>query len=772
MILLSILGALGVAGLVIVAIILMGIIAFIASFYRKIPQGSALVRTGAGGTKIGFDSGMVVLPVLHLAEIMDIAVKKVEIERMGKDGLICKDNLRADIKVVFFVRVNKSVEGVERVAQTIGCARASSIDTLVTLFEAKFSEALKTVGKRFDFVDLYDSREAFKQEIINAIGTDLNGYVLDDCAIDYLEQTPIEHLKESNILDVEGIKKITELTAREKIKANLIRREEEKTIKKQDVEAKEAILELERQLAEKEEIQRREIAIIKARESAETLRVQEEERLKAERARITTEEELQVAEENKLRQIIVAQKNKERTEAIETEKVHKDKQLEVTEREKIVALAQIEKEKVVEEERKNIQDVIRERVMVEKAVVEEEEKIKDTKAFAEAERNKSVAITVAEQQAEEALVKQLKEAEAQKLSAEWKAQQRLIDAEAEKNASAKEAEAKKIMAEAIAAEEAALGVSEAQVMEAKAIAVERQGVVEANIITKKAEAEAKAIALKAEAAKKRGLVEANIMQEKGLAEARVIEEKAFAEAKGLEERGVAEAKVLEQAALAEAKGIEEKGSAEAKILEQAALAEAKGIAEKGSAEAKILEEAALAEAKGIEQKAEAMKKLDGVGKEHEEFKLRLEKEKAIELAAIKIQEAIAESQAKAIAEALKSANIDIVGGETMFFENIVEAITRGKTIDRTIDNSQNLTALKHGLLGNTANGGGNVMDKIKGFVKQFNLDTEDIKNLSLTALMVKMIAMSSNSNDKSILGELLNVAKGVGIANKKVDSLF
>jgi hypothetical protein len=34
----------------------------------------------------------------------------------------------------------------------------------------------------------------------------------------------------------------------------------------------------------------------------------------------------------------------------------------------------------------------------------------------------------------------------------------------------------------------------------------------------------------------------------------------------------------------------------------------------------------LADAAGIEEKANAMKKLDGVGKEHEEFKLKLEKE--------------------------------------------------------------------------------------------------------------------------------------------------
>jgi len=49
----------------------------------------------------------------------------------------------------------------------------------------------------------------------------------------YLEQTPLECLSENNILDVEGIKKITELTALQKVKANYHRREEEKTIKEQ-----------------------------------------------------------------------------------------------------------------------------------------------------------------------------------------------------------------------------------------------------------------------------------------------------------------------------------------------------------------------------------------------------------------------------------------------------------------------------------------------------------------------------------------------------------
>ena len=78
---------------------------------------------------------------------MDISVKTIEISRMGKDGLICRDNIRADIRITFFVRVNKTVEDVIKVAQAIGAERASDQATLQELFNAKFSEALKTVGK-------------------------------------------------------------------------------------------------------------------------------------------------------------------------------------------------------------------------------------------------------------------------------------------------------------------------------------------------------------------------------------------------------------------------------------------------------------------------------------------------------------------------------------------------------------------------------------------------------------------------------------------------
>lgn len=715
--------------------ILLVIMGMLATFYKKIPQGKAIVRTGVGGTKVAFNKGMYVIPIFHKMEIMDISLKKVQIERMQHDGLICKDNIRADIKVAFFVRVNKSINDVINVAQSIGCERASDISTLKDIFEAKFSEALKTVGKKFNFIELYEARREFRDEIINIIGTDLNGYVLDDCAIDYLEQTELQFLSSENILDSEGIRKITDLTAAQNIKSNLIRREEEKVIKKQNVEAREAILELERQLAEKEEKQRREIDNVKSREEAEIQKVREEERLKAETVRIATEEALAVQEENKLRQIIIAEKNKQRTEAVEAERVEKDRALEQTERERIVTLSQIDKERAIEVEKKNIQDVIRERVQLEKGVVEEQQNIKDIEAFRSVDRKKQVGITEASQEAEQHLIETVKSAEAAKLAAEEKAKQLLIDAEAQKEASAKQAEARKILADAKAREDATYGLAEAEVIKAKAEALEQQGMAEAVVIEKKAKAEAVGIEAKADAKKKEGLVEAEVTKEKAMASA------------------IGEASIIEKTSLAEATGIEAKAEAKRK---------------EGLMEAEVLKEKALAEATGIEEKAAAMKKLDGVGKEHEEFKLALQKDKDVELAQINIHKEIADAQALVLSEALKNADIDIVGGETMFFENIVKQISNAKGFDRLVNESENATQIKTALLGNGTSEG-DLLERIRYFANRLNISTDDVKNLSIAGLILKMQSQCTSDEDKGFLGNLMNMAKSMGISNKKLN---
>ncbi len=683
--------ALGVESLIPIVVgvlVLIGAAVFlILTFYRKVEKGTALVRTGWGGTTVYFNGG-VVYPIMHRIDMMDISLKRIEIDRTGKNGLICKDNLRADIKVAFFVRVNNAAEDVLRVAESIGCDRASSEEEIRALFDAKFSEALKTVGKRFDFIQLYEDRDTFRDEILKVIGTDLNGFVLDDAAIDYLEQTPLSMLDPDNILDAEGIKKITELTAGQAKLSNNIQRDKEKVIKQQDVEAREAILELERQLAETEAKQKREVETVQFREEAEATRVQEEERQKMEQARIAAEEEIQVSEENKQRQVLVAQRNKERTDGVELERVERERMLEEIERKRVTELKAIEAEKAVEVEKKEIQEVIRERVAVEKGVVEEQQRIKDTEEFATADRFKQVTVTTAEAQAEEDLIRKikeaeaakeaaqlkadeeaytvLKEAEAAKTAAEMRAEERVIQAEAEETASGKEATAKKVLAEAIVKESSAIGMGEAEVLRAK-------------------------------------------------------------------------------------------GEADALV-----------IAQTGEAEAAVLAQRGEADARAIEQKAAAMKLFEEAGQEHEEFKLELDKAKEVELAEIDVQRQIAEQQAVVVGEALKSANIDIVGGETEFFDRITNAITTGKVVDRTVGNSEVLDDVKETFF----NGDPDYFkSQLATWIDDFGVKTEDVKNLSISALLGNLVGTAKGEERQKLVG-MLGAAERFGVGDLKAAELL
>jgi uncharacterized membrane protein YqiK len=385
-------------------LILMFILVLIKAFYRMVDQGQVLIinKLGHSEPSVSF-TGALVLPVINRAEIMDISVKTIEVDRQGINGLICQDNIRADIQVTFFVRVNKTAEDAIRVAATVGVVRASDPKTLENLFLAKFSEALKTVGKKLDFIQLYNERDQFKDEIIKVIGRDLNGYCLEDVAIDYLEQTPLKLLDPDNILDAEGRKKIIELTSTQRIKANDIEREAQKVIKKQDVEAREAILALERQQAEAEAKQAREIGTSQAREAAERAKVEAEEHRRSEETRIQVEQELAVKRQVSQREVEVAGKNREGAVMVENERIQKERHLEQVARERAVELSQIEKEKIIAQERKIIAEVIRERVAVERTVAEEEERIKSVRVVMEAQRTKDAAVIGAEQEAEQIL---------------------------------------------------------------------------------------------------------------------------------------------------------------------------------------------------------------------------------------------------------------------------------------------------------------------------------------------------------------------------------
>lgn len=576
----------------VIVFLLFGVLALFARFYRQVDQGRALVvNTMRSEAMVAF-TGAIVYPVINRAEVMDLSVKTVDIDRRGKEGLICNDNIRADINVTFFIRVNKTVDDVLKVAQSIGCQRASDANALSELFTAKFAEALKTVGKHFNFEELYTKRDAFKDKIIEVIGKDLNGFVLDDAAIDYLEQTPLEHLDKDNIMDADGIRKITDLTVIQNLKTNELRQKERMETGSQNLNADEAVFRFEQRRAEAEAKKNKEVAVANSREQNEALRVASEEHKKTVLITTKNEEEAQIAEQNKERGVAIAQKAREREIAVESERVEKARALEAIGREREVALVGIARDKEVEVQKKEIAVVVRDRIAVEKNVAAEEETIKDLRNTAEATRKKESVRIAAEASAQEVLVKQVKAAEASEEAAKFKARERILLADSELDTADKSARAKIRIAEGVQAEAAAEGLAKVRVREADAVAIEKQGLVEA----------------------------------------------------------------------------------------------------------KVVREKLVAEAAGLAQKAESMKALDASGRGHEEFRLRLDKEKSVELEKIKMHKEVISSQAHILAQAMGNARVNIVGGDGQFLERFMSAITLGQSVDGALGQSDVLRDLVQSLM--------------------------------------------------------------------------
>ncbi len=631
-------------GLGVLLVLALGIFGLFKAFYRKVEQGTALIVNDMSTTPKVHFTGALIIPVLYKAEEMQISLINLEIDRRGKEGLICKDNMRADIRVNFYLRVNEKAEDVLKVAKTVGATRASDKNAVDALFNAKFSEALKTVGKRFDFVDLFEKRQEFRDAIVEVIGKDLNGYVLEDVAIDYLEQTKKSELDPNNIMDAEGIRKITELTAAQNIQTNIFEQDEKLRITEKNVSAREALLAMERQQAEAEARQKREIAVINAREHAEATKVEEEQRLIFEKARLETEEQIKIREQDQLRQVEVAEQNRRRAVAIELERVERASQMEKVTTDKEVQLQGVERDKAVEAGKMEVANTIRERTLVEQTVAVAQEKIKETREVSEADRAKQVTVLNAEADAQQVLVKEVKAAEAAETAAKHRANEMTLLAEAELIASGKQADAKKMLADGVRAERAAPGLAEAQVQEATAAAIEKVGVAEARVIEAKADA--------------------NYRQ--GNADARVLAEKLEAEASGAGKMGQAKADATKAM---------------------------------GEAEADAIGRKMTAEAEGLTGKFEAMGKMSADARAHEEFRMQLEAALKQALASLDAGKDVSRENAEVLATALQNANIELIGGDGGVFDALTKGVSIGKALDGITGQSQVLQQLLGKLTG-------------------------------------------------------------------------
>lgn len=530
---------------VVVIVLLSAIAVTFARFYRRCGADEALVRTGSGGNKVVIGGGVVVYPILHQLLRVSLRSIKLSVERSGRNALVTRDKIRANVTTELFIKVEPIQEDVMSAARSFG-ERNLDEHAIGELIEGKLTDALRSVAANQTFMDLHGQRKQFAEHIQTALSEELkkNGLTLENVSITALAMVPVKDLDSQDVFDAEGLRAITESVQSNAEKTNAIQREKELAIKLQNVEAKKRGLAAEQDQAQAEADQSRRVAEYSATQQAEQAQAVYLQNKAQETARISTEQAIAVAQQSRLlveREALIAAEKAQETamiakqRSIEAAMIEKEKTVQAAEidRQKALEAATIEKQQVIETAEIVKQQAIETgRISKQIAVTQSEEQaaragalkaqaqaameqatqaIVTVEETAKANREKAIAIIKAEEGAQQSKIAAEREAFKLKLEAETRAA--AVKAQAEGEASAKRAQADGEVAKA-------QGAAQAQQFQADSAAKVVRTEAEAEADRIRISAQAKATAATQEAQAMIALAEATLRRGEAEAEGR------------------------------------------------------------------------------------------------------------------------------------------------------------------------------------------------------------------------------------------------------------
>jgi len=381
----------------------------ITKLFVKVRADEAIVKTGQGGKKVILDGGTFYISFIHELIKVPLRSLKLEVSAENEKAMVTADKLRADIKAEFFVRVKPDEANIIQAATTMG-DKLSRPDEVTHLIEDKLVSAFRTVAAKMTLDELNTNRESFIMEVEKILGKDLaeNGLFLETVTISKLDQTDEVHLKDTNIFDAVGRKKIAEVTQLNLTERNRLVREGEQARKAQDVTTQKNLLAFEQDQA-----------FAAAKQASEVAQVKSDTERQAREASIVAQRQVELAEVEKSKMLEVAAQKQQEIVAVAQEQ-------------KQQAIASAAGKRAKEEEILAIAQALREKAS------QQIETVKITEA---AEREKKKTVITAEAAAESKLVAAQKDADASAYKIERDAEARKKSADADALAVTKKAEA-------------------------------------------------------------------------------------------------------------------------------------------------------------------------------------------------------------------------------------------------------------------------------------------------------------------------------------------
>jgi len=267
-------------------------------YYAKASLDIALVRTGLGGRRVVVDGGCLALPILHHLQKVSMQTVSFTITKTEKDSVLTQDKLRINLVMRLEFRVIPDENSVTLAAQAFGNRLSRGGDAVSDLMFGSVADAIQSATAKRTMDDVHFDRPGFTADVDKRVSekSSLLGLEVVSCSLLQLDQSDLMQQNENNAFTSAGMRRLSELIAKEKKARVAIETEAESRVRELQLEQHRRKLELKREERETEIELNEHLSKLEAQANSREEQARDEAKLISETTRISSQKKTKTAE--------------------------------------------------------------------------------------------------------------------------------------------------------------------------------------------------------------------------------------------------------------------------------------------------------------------------------------------------------------------------------------------------------------------------------------------------------------------------------------------
>ena len=252
------------------------------------------------------DGGCLSLPILHQIQKVSMGTLSFTTRREGRDALMTKDKMRADVVFEFELRVGPTEKGIATAAQALGQRISRNSDTLSEVLSGSLVDAVQIAAASRTLEEIHLDRAGYSRDVSAEVSEHAQklGLILVSTSLLTVDQSDLSQWSENNAFNAEGMRKLAELVAEQRKERVRIETSAEISVRESHLVQHQRQLELKREESEADIAQNEHLAKFEAEAKSREDQARETALLASQTAKIENEQrakEAQVQSDEALR---------------------------------------------------------------------------------------------------------------------------------------------------------------------------------------------------------------------------------------------------------------------------------------------------------------------------------------------------------------------------------------------------------------------------------------------------------------------------------------